>query len=205
LNKQQIHTQKNMSNSDQLYEIAENLKDARQYALLGNYERSIVFFKGIMRDLNQLMQHYDENKTKASRADLQVYRTQIDKELKQVEELENSVNAFRALLTPSVQTPPAYNYNNPSNNFNYNNIAYMGGGGMNFGHPFQGDPYQNEPERDPDVWPPPPPLKNHNRNGFAAPNQNSPKHYKGKQVNGSDIKPGLNNNMPKQLSKGNFK
>ena len=70
---------------------------------------------------------------------------------------------------------------------------YGGGGGIN-------DPYEM-PERDPDVWPPPPPI---NKNNFAyrppAPpnlmNNNigynnmypSPKHrdYKGKQVSGGD-------------------
>jgi hypothetical protein len=200
-----------MSNTDSLCEIAETVKDARQFALLGNYERSIVFFKGIIRDINKNLQNYDEKKIKASRADLQAYRAQIDKELKQIEELESSVTAFRNLLTPSAHTPSAYNYNNHNNNFNFNGAYNMGGGGgggngggMNYGHnQYQNDPYKNnEPDFDPDVWPAPP-AKNPGRNGGYQQNY-SPKHYKGKQANGNDIKPGANNNngLNKQINKG---
>jgi katanin p60 ATPase-containing subunit A1 len=201
-----------MGNKDKMEEIIETLKEARQNALLGNYERSIVYFKGVLLDLNQLIQNYDESKTKLSKQDLQKYKLKIDAELKQVEEVDGSIQAFRQLVIHQpahqhqqhhIQQPQAFNYNSA-----YNNNQQM------FYNNNMNDPY-DMPERDPDVWPPPPPLQNnknyrpsigagggggigYNYANIGYPNSNqSPKHkdYKGKQVVAGG------NPNPKQLNK----
>ena len=206
------------NNKDQMQEIIETLKDARQDALLGNYERSIIYFKGVLHELNQLLHHYDEQKTKLSKQDVQKYRLKVDSELKQVEELNGSILTFRNLLHHAPQQMPMQQQQQhhyqpppmPQQQYNYNSAYNMGGGGGPPYGQYMHDPYE-APERDPDVWPPPPPIQNKNRNmnynnnmGYQMPGSNmnpSPKHkdYKGKQVMGSDNK-GSNNNL-KQINK----
>ena len=212
-----------------MVEIVQDIKDARQHALLGNYERSVTFFKGIMHDLNQLIQNHDETRTKVSKIDLQKYRQKIEAELKQVEELNGSINAFRSMLSqpPSSLSSPSAHQSHQSAYNHYNNHPFSMGGGaagimpgmgghmagagmnmnMNYGNPYYNDQFE-APERDPDVWPAPPSLKNNraggggNGGGYQMPNSNySPKHkdYKGKQVSGSDSKMAGNNG--KQMNK----
>lgn len=189
------------SNKDEMQEIVETLKEARQNALLGNYERAIVYFKGIMHDMGQLIHTYDEKKTRVSKQDLQKYRAKFETELRQVEEMNNTIASFRNLVAQPVATPPSHMPNNFISAYN------MPGG--NHGHGLY-DPFET-PERDPDVWPPPPPLQNKNRisnnynpnMGFQVPNY-SPKHkdYRGKQVMGNNNDPKSANNARPQLNKG---
>lgn len=218
-------------NKDEMQEIVETLKEARQNALLGNYERAIVYFKGILHDMGQLIQTYDERKTPGvSRADLQKYRTKFETELRQVEEMNNTIASFRNMVAQPAVAPPV-NHNNYISA--YNNMP-VGGGHHGHHHHHHGggglyDPFET-PERDPDVWPPPPPIQNKNRisnnnynpgsnmaggGGYqVGPSNYSPKHkdYRGKQVmgGGGGAGGGINNdpksanNARPQLNKGTY-
>lgn len=183
-----------MSNSKQvvLLEMTQHLKEARQSALLGNYDGSLVFYEGVMHEIHQLIQsNYEDQKLKINKQTLLKYRKMIEIEQDQVKELQSSLSIFKNAV-PS-QPTPVYNqfgngmYNHPPPN----NMYY---GGLN-------DPYET-PERDPDVWPPPPPLNNKNPYRPSQPyqmnynnfgnnnnnNNNNMKNYKGRQVSGNDNK-----------------
>ena len=142
-----------MNKKNPLSDIGENLKEARQNALLGNYEASQVYFLGVLHDIQQLMQKPDDNLA-ITKANLQKYRKLVEQEYEHVKEVANCVVTFKN-FTP---TP-----------------GYAGGaaiGGLNDN--FINDQYEM-PERDPDVWPPPPPInmgKNmYNNNPYRGYNQ----------------------------------
>lgn len=197
---------------ERLGELVRNLKDARQSALLGNYDGSLVFYEGVLHEIQQLVQLPGAaaalESTTLTKQDLIKYRKLIETELGQVKDLVTALNVFKNSASPNNAAAPAAAYQG----------AYGGGGGnMYFGG--LNDPYET-PERDPDVWPPPPPVNNKNNyqyrpnfmgggggGGYQVPYNNnnnnnmygnpSPKHnkdYKGKQVSGNDNKVGSNNN-----------
>lgn len=201
-----------MNNKKELInEMSQHLKEARQSALLGNYDGSLVFYEGVMHEIQQLIQlNYEDLSLKINKQNLLKYRKLIEIEYDQVKEIQNSLNIFKN---------PSSNHHQVQQHFQPAPLAAAAAaynpyyGGLN-------DPYET-PERDPDVWPPPPPLMNKNNmyrpnQGYQIPysnnNQNynnvnnpvnpSPKHYKGKQVSGSNAagagraggnKPALNN------------
>jgi katanin p60 ATPase-containing subunit A1 len=174
-----------MSKNILLSDVIEHIKEARQTALLGNYEASLVYYQGVIHEVKKLMiketaDDLDPNPNKLSRKDLEKHLKLLEIEYEQVKDLSSCVMGFKN-FSPKHQAPIG-----GINNINNNNGGY-------YGHQInnQHDPYSYEaPERDPDVWPPPPPLNNKlggppNRNmNNMYNNFNNPKHkdYKGKQV-----------------------
>ena len=139
-----------MNKKSSLGDVGENLKMARQNALLSNYEASQVYFLGVLHDLQQLLQKPDDS-ANISKANLQRYRKMIEQEYEQVKEMANCGLTFKNFMPTG-------------------GAAIAGANDM-----FIGDQYET-PERDPDVWPPPPPInmgKNiyNNNNAFRGYNQ----------------------------------
>ena len=205
-------------------EIVENLKEARQSALLGNYEPAQSFFEAVLHEIQKLITNYSEEKVQISKPNLMKYRKLIELENEQVKDLQNALNTFKSSDGKAGGVNPNHNQNiniSYMGNPNYNQmgqppVAYppamsnpYGGMGNGFGmpphNPYGGDPYYMNnnpyemPERDPDVWPPPPPMKNNFKpgggyNNYNNNNVNNSPQYKGKQVSGNDNKRGNNNN-----------
>ncbi|CAF0926030.1 unnamed protein product [Brachionus calyciflorus] len=183
----------NNNKKELLKEMAHHLREARQSALYGNYDGSLTFYEGVMMEIEQLIQlNYEDPKLKINKLNLIKYRKMIEAEHDQVKEYQNLLSTFKN-STPSVQPSPVYGpYGNGMYGMGHpmsNNMFYNG---LN-------DPYET-PERDPDVWPPPPPInKNPYRPSAAQPFQNQynygmnngNKNYKGRQVSGSEraVKP----------------
>lgn len=142
-----------MSKSELLNEIAEHIREARQSALLGNYDASQVYYQGVLHEIHMLMQKPEDPKYQITKQNLQKYRKLLDAEYEQVKELCNVLVTFK-----NYQPTP----------------AYRGGGALGgLQDDFSNDQYE-APERDPDVWPPPPPPKNNYRGGGGAPPYNNP-------------------------------
>jgi katanin p60 ATPase-containing subunit A1 len=79
-------------------EILDNLKEARQCALLGNYEPSQVFYEGVLHDLQKLIQSYssaDEDLLKIPKQTLYKYNQLVKNESQQVKDLLNVLEAFK--------------------------------------------------------------------------------------------------------------
>jgi len=156
INRKTNRIKNNQSNTmnikkDTLTELSDHIKEARQSALLGNYDAAQVYYQGVQHQLQLLIQKADD-KSQINRITLQKFRKLLDLEYEQVKEITNTLLAFKN-YTPS-----------PSG------MGGMGGaGGCLNDDRFCNDPYEM-PERDPDVWPPPPPINNqfggkYNNNG----------------------------------------
>ena len=178
------------SKHELLNEMCDHLKEARRSAILGNYDGSMVFYEGVLLELQQLIQiNYEDPKSKINRQSLIKYRKMIEGEQDQVKEIQNSLGVFKNSV-PSQQPSAVY----PQYGNGMFNQGMMGPPAMHYG---LNDPYET-PERDPDVWPPPPPInKNPYRSNMAQPvnnpfgnvnnnNNNNQKGYKGRQVSGND-------------------
>ena len=118
-----------------LSDVTEHIRDARQSALLGNYDASQVYYQGVFHEIQVLIQKSDD-KLQISKPNLHKYRKLLEVECEQVKELANALVTFKNYT-------PATPY----------------GGAVAAGMPdgFNNDQYEM-PERDPDVWPPPPPF-----------------------------------------------
>jgi katanin p60 ATPase-containing subunit A1 len=126
-----------MNNRNKLYqELNQNIKDARQSALMGSYDASQVFYQGVLLEIQQLIQTSDE-KSIINKYDWTKFKKLIEIEYEQVKEL------YSLLITFKNFTPTAVNYpmNHPALNLNDN---------------FLSDPYEMPVRDDPDIWPPPP-------------------------------------------------
>ena len=137
-------------------EILDNLKEARQSALLGNYEGSQVFYEGVLHDLQKLMQTYspsDEEKLKMPKQALFKYNQLVKIESQQVRELATVLENFKTSANKAPPGPPAPLANmmlgNNNNNGGFGNVrqppvaaaaAGIGGYGMNYGDI---DPFMN--------------------------------------------------------------
>lgn len=186
---------------DVLKEVMQNLKDARQSALLGNYDGSLVFYEGVIHELHHLINtNLDDLNLKVSKQDVLRLRKLIEEECGQVKDITQSLQLFKS-SGGMAGGPIGY----PPSAMPFHGAGAMGSPmGAGPAHHYYGglnDPYEM-PERDPDVWPPPPPLMNKNNYqyrpnlvpgagvGYQIPyNNNSPanpgakyKDYKGKQV-----------------------
>lgn len=142
-----------MSESDLLKEISEHIKEARQTAVVGNYDASQVYYQGVLHEIQLMMQKPDDPKNQITKQNLMKYRKLLESEYEQVKEMCNVLVTFKNYA-------PA--------------PAYRGGGAMGGMHDdFSNNQYE-APERDPDVWPPPPPFGgNKNRGGGPPQNYNS--------------------------------
>lgn len=114
-------------------EIVENTKLAREYALLGNYETSLVYYQGVLQQVAKLLSSIREPGRKAQWGST---RTQLAEEYEQVKDISSTLASFK--------TDGAIGGGN------------RGGGGI-YGDGLAGG-FNDEPTRDPDVWPPPTPV-----------------------------------------------
>lgn len=117
-----------------LAEICENAKMAREYALLGNYDTSLVYYQGVIQ---QIQKHIQQLKDDAiMKQEWHQVRQSIVKEYDQVKEINQTLANFKKDT-------------------------------VHFGGPRRS--HEEEPTRDPDVWPPPTPVEKDNRPTKAAP------------------------------------
>ncbi|XP_064605147.1 LOW QUALITY PROTEIN: katanin p60 ATPase-containing subunit A1-like [Liolophura sinensis] len=118
-----------------LTEISENTKMGRENALLGNYDTSLVYYQGVIQQIQKLLLTIKDPSRKQK---WQQVRQEIVAEMEHVKDITQILSSFKA----------------------ENNRAY-GRGGDNPGDFWSHDDYcrHEEPTRDPDVWPPPTPVE----------------------------------------------
>lgn len=122
-------------------EVVDHIKEARQSALLGNYDASQVFYQGVIHEVQQLINTatHDPQSSLVNKQELFKYKKMLESEYEQVKEIGNILVTFKNFV------PQPY-------------VSNVGGGG---------DPYEL-PERDPDIWPPAPPMDRKYGMGGAA-------------------------------------
>ncbi|XP_006816083.1 katanin p60 ATPase-containing subunit A1-like, partial [Saccoglossus kowalevskii] len=115
-----------------LSEISENTKMGREYALLGNYETSQVYYQGVLQQIQKLLMSLRSDAAKKQK--WQRARQQIAQEYELVKQYSNTLNAFKT--SDNVERPI-------SSGISRQPVA----------------PRRDDPSRDPDVWPPPTPVE----------------------------------------------
>ncbi|KAK7476373.1 hypothetical protein BaRGS_00032373 [Batillaria attramentaria] len=114
-----------------LNEIHENTKMGRESALLGDYETSLVYYQGVIQ---QIQRHLASIRDPASKQRWQKAKQEVTQEYEQVKDISNILASFKADNSRQYQSYDNYNaYNDYSRH--------------------------EEPTRDPDVWPPPTPVQ----------------------------------------------
>ncbi|CAG2197950.1 KATNA1 [Mytilus edulis] len=140
-----------MSSSIILGEIEENTKLGRENALLGNYDTSLVYYQGVLQQIQKLLTSIGEPDRK--RKWMQA-RDLISQEHDRVKDINETLASFKS--------------NNPRHQQ----------GDNDYGSPFQDYARHEEPTRDPDVWPPPTPVEYRPspniRGGRPAPRKQEP-------------------------------
>ncbi|CAH8825572.1 unnamed protein product [Trichobilharzia szidati] len=124
-----------------LSEIVENVKQARELALLGNYESSLTYYSVGLAQLKNFTVSISEANRKQQ---WQTVRQELADEYELVKDVNQTLSSFKLSDDDSGLSAFASRYNSRG--------------------------AVEEPTRDPDVWPPPPPLDR--RHGGGA--QNSP-------------------------------
>jgi katanin p60 ATPase-containing subunit A1 len=150
----------NINKRDTLNELSDNIKEARQSALLGNYDASQVYYQGVLHQLNLLIQKSAtttgaSSEPQLNKQNLLKFKKLLDLEYEQVKEMSNVLLTFK--------------------NFTPSPVGAVGANCLS--DAFCNDPYEM-PERDPDVWPPPPPPK-YNNNINNNNNNNNNNGYRG--------------------------
>ncbi len=189
-----------MNKTELLNEIADHIKEARQSALLGNYDAAQVYYQGVLHEIQTLMQKPEDTKYNITKANLLKYRKLLDSEYEQVKEMCNVLVTFKNYAPTS---------------------GYRGNGAIGgIQDDYSNDQYE-APERDPDVWPPPPPQKNNfrgngppqgfNNNPYSQFGNNAPVNnnlnvnkYKSRNSGGGKpqiVRAGSNQNTPNQGNK----
>ncbi|KAK3097489.1 hypothetical protein FSP39_010115 [Pinctada imbricata] len=133
-----------------LGEISENAKMGRENALFGNYDTSLVYYQGVIQQIQRLL---STTKEPDKRRQWMEVRDMITTEYEQIKEISETLSSFKSSAPRAHHVPD-----------------------QDFGSPFGGDYYSKheEPTRDPDVWPPPTPSESRpspNIRG-GAPNKN---------------------------------
>jgi len=107
-------------------EILDNLKEARQSALLGNYEASQVFYEGVLHDLQKLIHAYtsvEEEKLKLPKQALYKYNQLVKIESQQVKELANALDVFKtASMAAAAKQAPSGVGGSPISNNGFGNV-----------------------------------------------------------------------------------
>ncbi|XP_053564450.1 katanin p60 ATPase-containing subunit A-like 1 [Bombina bombina] len=104
-----------------LAEICDNAKKGREYALLGNYDSSMVYYQGVIQ---QIQRHFQTIRDPAVKVKWQQVRQELVEEYEQVKTIVNTLESFK--INKPADFPVAL---------------------------------QDEPVRDPAVWPPPVPAE----------------------------------------------
>ncbi|KAA3675597.1 katanin p60 ATPase-containing subunit A1 [Paragonimus westermani] len=113
-----------------LSELFENVKEARELALLGNYESSLTYYSGALAQMRKIASASKDTQRKQQ---WQVVRQEISDEFEVVKEVNQTLSSFK---------------NFKDNSYSSDVFTTR----VNLRTPME------EPTRDPDVWPPPPPL-----------------------------------------------
>uniref|UniRef100_F7FZD4 Multifunctional fusion protein n=3 Tax=Ornithorhynchus anatinus TaxID=9258 RepID=F7FZD4_ORNAN len=116
-----------------LAEICDNAKKGREYALLGNYDSSMVYYQGVIQ---QIQRHCLSIRDPAVKGKWQQVRQELLEEYEQVKSIVGTLESFK------VDKPPDFP------------VAY-----------------QDEPFRDPAVWPPPVPAEHRAPPQIRRPNR----------------------------------
>ncbi|XP_063059700.1 katanin p60 ATPase-containing subunit A-like 1 [Engraulis encrasicolus] len=101
----------------ELAEIYDNAKKGREYALLGNYDSSMVYYQGVMQQIEKYCQSQRDPSVKAK---WQQVRIDLDEEYRNVKSIVNTLESFKtekpvdcpnfmleeAPLDPDVWPPP---------------------------------------------------------------------------------------------------
>ncbi|NP_999733.1 katanin p60 ATPase-containing subunit A1 isoform X1 [Strongylocentrotus purpuratus] len=117
-------------------EICENTKMGREYALLGNYETSLVYYQGVLQQIQKLLTSVHEPQRKHQ---WQTIRQELSQEYEHVKNITKTLNGFKS--EPAAPEPAP---NHRAAPFSH--------------HQHAAKPAAAEPARDPDVWPPPTPV-----------------------------------------------
>lgn len=104
-----------------LAEICDNAKKGREYALLGNYDSSMVYYQGVIQ---QIQRHCQSVRDPAVKGRWQQVRQELLEEYEQVKSIVSTLESFK------IDKPPDFPVS-----------------------------CQDEPFRDPAVWPPPVPAE----------------------------------------------
>ncbi|MBZ3890339.1 Katanin p60 ATPase-containing subunit A-like 1 [Sciurus carolinensis] len=108
-----------------LAEICDNAKKGREYALLGNYDSSMVYYQGVIQ---QIQRHCQSVRDPAIKGKWHQVRQELLEEYEQVKSIVSTLESFK------IEKPPDFPVS-----------------------------CQDEPFRDPAVWPPPVPAE-HRKN-----------------------------------------
>ncbi|XP_052808952.1 katanin p60 ATPase-containing subunit A1-like [Mya arenaria] len=113
-------------------EVYENLKQAREQALFGKYDTSVVYYQGFLQQMQKLMNVIRDPEKKN---EYQKLRSKVSSEYEQVKDIQKTLSCLTSESRFSRQQP-------------------------DYGSQFDDYSRQEEPTRDPDVWPPPTPVEN---------------------------------------------
>ncbi|XP_070567556.1 katanin p60 ATPase-containing subunit A1-like isoform X1 [Ptychodera flava] len=136
--------------SETLAEISENTKMGREYALLGNYETSQVYYQGVLQQIQKQMVSVKDS---ARKQKWQRARQQIAQEYELVKDVTNTLNAFKTTGDSAERIPSAL-VRQPA--------------------PAKHDVHV--PSRDPDVWPPPTPVEHRPSPQYRGGGRKEPSH-----------------------------
>ncbi|XP_054693613.1 katanin p60 ATPase-containing subunit A-like 1 isoform X2 [Grus americana] len=116
-----------------LAEICDNAKKGREYALLGNYDSSMVYYQGVIQ---QIQRHCQSIRDPAIKGKWQQVRQELVEEYEQVKSIVNTLESFK--MDRPADIPVSC---------------------------------QDEPFRDPAVWPPPVPAEHRAPPQIKRPNR----------------------------------
>lgn len=117
-------------------EIAENTRLARENALLGQYDSSLVYYQGVLQQIQKLVL---QSKEPSRKQEWQVARQEIAQEYEYVKDINRTLADFkRDTFNPNAGAPPKFS------DAKFSDVP-------------------TRETRDPDVWPPPTPVERDNR------------------------------------------
>ncbi|XP_046765171.1 katanin p60 ATPase-containing subunit A-like 1 isoform X2 [Gallus gallus] len=116
-----------------LAEICDNAKKGRDYALIGNYDSSMVYYQGVIQ---QIQRHCQSIRDPAIKGKWQQVRQELVEEYEQVKSIVDTLESFK--MDRPADIPVSY---------------------------------QDEPFRDPAVWPPPVPAEHRAPPQIKRPNR----------------------------------
>lgn len=116
-------------------DICENTKMAREYALLGNYETSLVYYQGVVQQIHRLLQTINDAIRKERWQQIQ---QQVAQEYESVKDIQNVLMDFKAEMSMDRPITMRQTYDDPT---------------------LVPDIWVPPSPRDPDVWPPPTPVE----------------------------------------------
>lgn len=127
-----------------LTEIVENTKAAREYGLLGNYESSIVYYQGVLQQINRLVNSINDP-TRAQQ--WQEIQRLIVTEYENVRDLQNILLDFKCDNRNSRYRPGRSAGLAAANNLSLSMVSINSAGQLEAGRRWV--------NRDPEVWSPP--------------------------------------------------